>query len=128
MGKFDDAFAAFREAETLQNKFLAEEPDKTKFRSELASLYIAFGDLYAECKPDKTDSELKSDYKSGATCVTAKNRRRLEEARRWYEKTINTLAPFEKNAAKPEDVKNLRNAGEKLSFINSRLQDLTSHD
>jgi hypothetical protein len=67
------------------DKIITAEPGTTKYYGEIAAVYEAIGDLYADCKPENNFSLCKV----GTLNASTKKRVRLVEASRWYEKAIN---------------------------------------
>jgi tetratricopeptide (TPR) repeat protein len=106
--KFDEALAAYREAETYLTAGLTAN---FEFRRDLGRLYLALGDLYA--KSPSNSKEIKT-----------KSATQLKEAQGWYQKSITALSELrEKNFAIAEDRKNANLAEEKLAACMTKLSD-----
>ena len=70
-GNFDEALAAYREAEQSWQRVLAEDSSQDYAKKEIAGLHARIGDLYALSPNDSAD-------------LKQRNRTRLQTACGWY--------------------------------------------
>jgi tetratricopeptide (TPR) repeat protein len=128
MNRFDEALAAYHEAEQSFQKVREGEPDQITNRRWLATLYLRMGDLHAGlgvcdfarsqnyggisgyeyCRPDAKE-------------ITT-NRERLRQAQDYYQKAANLLTEFEaQSIVHYDDKENLRVAREKLATVGENI-------
>ncbi len=102
-GKFNDALAAYNEADRAGREILDKTPENKLIRSLLGKLYMSVGDLYSDSTKSST---------------SAKNNVRLKQARQWYQKAFDLLTKLQaNNLATQEDKENLRLSEEKLARL-----------
>jgi hypothetical protein len=104
-GKFDEALAAYREANKFWQEALGANSQEGEIRVFLANLYLRLADLYADCP-------------AGSTAIKAKKPEQLREARVWYQKSVSLFTEIQSNSFLiPDDKENSRLASEKLRLI-----------
>jgi serine/threonine protein kinase len=128
MKRFDEALAAYQEAERGFQKVLEGEPDTIGNRRGLATLYLRMGDFYAGsgvCGSERSQAYGgigAYEYCPPDANETTTNRARLQQAQNYYQKAVDIFGGFEtQSVAQYDDKENLRIGKEKTETCAKKL-------
>ncbi|MGZ8844222.1 MAG: protein kinase domain-containing protein, partial [Pyrinomonadaceae bacterium] len=114
MNRFDEALAAYHEAEQAFQKVLQGEPDQITNRRFLATLYLRMGDFHAGfgvcdfARSQNYGGISGYEYCPPNAKEMMRNRARLRQAQDYYQKAVSLLTEFEvQSVAQYDDKENL---------------------
>ena len=95
IGRYDEALAAYRESIATWNRLPATEMAKDENRDKLASTFEGMGDLLAGCREEVFNAGCKPE----SIGTSKRDRNRIQDAVRWYERAKTTAAASNTTAA-----------------------------